>query len=53
MIKVICSMCKEELMEPGAILLDVPDKHSMCKKYHLCVKCYNFIKTIIDKINEI
>lgn len=35
-----CKRCKEELDEPGAILLSPPDEDDQCDKIHLCKKCY-------------
>jgi hypothetical protein len=45
-IKPKCDICKEELKDYGAILLSSPNKKSMVKKYHICLKCFRKIKKV-------
>ena len=35
-----CFICKNELIEPGALLWGVPDKNKKCLKTHICSACY-------------
>ena len=35
-----CKLCRQQLMEPGAIVLSPPDKSGNCIKLHLCVDCW-------------
>ena len=44
MIKVVCSKCKRELEELGALLFSPPDKDGKVKKEHICVKCWQEVK---------
>ncbi len=39
-IKPVCSVCKNELEDFGAILLGPPDKNDRVVKYHICKDCY-------------
>lgn len=39
-IKPVCSLCKNELKDFGAILLSPPDKNDRVVKYHICNDCY-------------
>jgi len=43
-IKAICDFCKEELNEFGALLFSPPSGNDV-KKYHICKKCFEEIKT--------
>ena len=45
MIKANCDnkKCGKEIEDRGAILWSVPDQEEMCKKTHLCRKCYRGI----------
>ena len=36
MIKPICSLCKKELDDFGAIVLSPPDDNHKVEKYHIC-----------------
>ena len=47
-IKPICDRCKKELIDFGAILFSPPNKDGHCKKFHLCIKCYNKLEGLID-----
>ena len=40
-----CDMCGDELDEPGALILGVPDEYETVKKWHVCVCafCYDTI----------
>ena len=40
MIKPICSLCKKELDDFGAIVLSPPDDNHKVEKYHICKACY-------------
>jgi hypothetical protein len=44
MILVVCSVCNQELNEPGALIFSPPDKDGKTKKDHVCVGCYKIIK---------
>ncbi len=44
-IKPKCNKCKKELKEFGGILLSPPNKNDEVKKYHLCKKCFEEIKS--------
>jgi len=44
----VCDKCKEELKDFGAILLGPPDSQDMAHKEHLCVSCYQEIKSLFD-----
>ena len=46
--KIKCNKCKNEIKRKGAILWSDPDKNDMCKKTHLCRKCYHKIIKIIN-----
>jgi len=35
-----CDICLRDQTELGAIEYDPPDSDSLCKKRHICVKCY-------------
>ena len=51
-IKPKCDKCQNELKEFGAILLSPPNKKSNVHKYHLCVECYEYIKSLINGIDK-
>lgn len=43
-----CFRCKEELEEAGALLFGPPDdKTEQTSKIHLCVECYEYIRSKI------
>lgn len=46
-IVVPCDRCLEELNQKGAIIfgppMTRPDGSDVCDKYHLCVKCYEWL----------
>jgi hypothetical protein len=39
-IKPVCDICKQELLEFGALLFSPPNNKNEVRKYHLCKKCY-------------
>ncbi len=47
-IKPTCDKCKNELDDFGGILLSPPDIDCKVNKYHLCKKCYEEIKKLLD-----
>jgi|TARA_Y100000310_G_scaffold89559_2_gene86647 hypothetical protein len=47
-IKPICDKCKQELDDFGGILFSPPDENSNVKKYHICKKCYEKMKTSLS-----
>lgn len=51
-IKPKCDKCGAELEEFGAILLSPPDRKSDVHKDHLCVKCYEYLKILINGIKQ-
>ena len=40
MIRPICSLCRKELDDFGAIVLSPPDDNHKIEKYHICKACY-------------
>ena len=44
MIKPICCVCNQELVEPGAILFSPPDFYNKVTKKHICKKCYDILE---------
>jgi len=44
-----CDVCKNPQTELGAILYSPPDKNNMCKKIHVCVKCYNLLLKLLGE----
>lgn len=41
MFVIICEVCKEELHEPGALLMGPPENTTLrSKNIHICVQCY-------------
>ncbi len=48
-IKPICDKCEKELEEFGAILLSPPDECNKVEKFHLCIECYEEIKSMIRR----
>jgi len=53
MIDPICWICDKELLNPGALLFDVPYTPSglsneQCTKYHICKDCFRWIKAIVN-----
>ena len=40
MIKPICSLCRKELDDSGAIVLSPPDDNHKVEKHHICRVCY-------------
>ena len=46
-----CDICKKHQKELGAEILSPPNEKGMCKKYHICVKCFEYIK-ISNNINN-
>lgn len=42
-IKPICSKCKKELNDFGAILFGPPNEENKVQKHHICKDCYNQI----------
>ena len=47
--KIECDKCNELIKKKGAILWSPPDEDEMCKKTHLCIKCYKIIYKLIMK----
>lgn len=43
-----CTICGEELTEPGAVLIGPPDDKSQCIKEHICVGCYPVLQHTIS-----
>lgn len=41
MLKVECDMCDDELTEPGALMFAPPNEMGVCRKLHLCRKCWS------------
>lgn len=58
MIAIKCKMCGKELAEPGALVFSPPmhdniylamnEDDMKCKKYHICVNCYDKLYDFID-----
>jgi hypothetical protein len=48
MIEVECDNCGEDINKKGAILWGPPNEEEMCKKTHLCRKCYKEIFKYIE-----
>ncbi len=46
-IKPVCDKCKKELTAFGGILLSPPDAQNKVEKLHLCVSCYQAIRSEI------
>lgn len=48
-----CDRCGKELMEKAAIIfgppMTRPDGGDICDKYHICVKCYEWLVKITIK----
>lgn len=53
MIDVKCSVCGEDLYEPGGLVFSPPDNKGICKKNHLCKKCYDTVSRIFLNIKEV
>lgn len=54
-LQVNCDRCHEELMEKGAIILSPPkivDGGDVVQKYHLCVKCFEWLLRITTERPE-
>jgi len=47
MLNIKCDKCKKEIDEKGAILWSPPNNDEMCKKIHLCTKCYKIVMKYI------
>ena len=47
-----CSICKTKITDPGALLFTPPDYEDMCKKTHLCLKCYSHVFDFLDNITK-
>ena len=48
MLKVDCDICGNELNEPGALLIGIPDENNKCSKTHICVNCDKLLSAIIE-----
>ena len=53
MIKPKCFICKKEQQEYGALLWSSPNKKDLCKKTHICRKCYKNILSIIKSLRKL
>lgn len=49
MIKPKCILCKKELKNYGGLLISPPNKKKMHRKEHLCILCYNLVRTAIGE----
>ncbi len=47
-----CDRCNDKLNEFGGILLSPPDKENKVIKFHLCIKCYDFIARHINSFKN-
>jgi len=43
-----CDRCDDEINVPGAILLSPPSRDHLCLELHLCVKCYEQIRSDME-----
>lgn len=43
-----CDRCDDEIDVPGAILLSPVSRDHLCLKLHLCVKCYEQIRSDME-----
>lgn len=43
-----CDKCSNELVEFGAILLGLPDNENMVRKFHICIACYEQIRSTLE-----
>ena len=50
MIKPICSLCRKELDDFGAIILSPPDNNHKVEKHHICKLCYFLDISLLLKI---
>lgn len=54
-LRVKCDRCREELKEKGALIFSPPivqDGLDIVQKYHLCVKCYEWLIGITTEENK-
>ena len=42
-----CDVCKATITEQGALIFS-PPKKGVCRKLHLCCKCYEIIREAIE-----
>lgn len=47
-----CTLCGEELDEPGAILLGPPNKFDNVKKRHICTRCFDSVMNIFNDLRH-
>jgi len=40
-LKLVCEYCGLPITKPGALLFSPPNNRGICKKVHICVKCFN------------
>jgi len=48
-IRLKCDKCNKELAKPGALLFSPPNKKSIVRKFHLCIKCYGEMLKALKK----
>ena len=53
MIYPICDICGKDLKEFGAICFSPPNKKGYCKKYHICILCFNNVEKLFKRYRRV